>query len=1098
MKIFISHSNSDNKLVEQIIDVLKEYGVDYWVDLEQLEIGTEATKKINEGLKTSTHFLLVWTKNADESPFWVGAEKDAVIERRDKLTMVSFKLDDTNLGVPFASFIWPNVNVHNLTESTEDVLNTLTDDFQVQLKYFRKKVQKHYDNLPKDAERVVISNFRKFDGGKLYVQQSFKNLSTHEKGSQIAEYVLQLVKNNAERIGLEKDIHTQVSSLDNQLDKLGLDSQIIKNLKLVKDPDDYKKINDSILEKSGLSTNIISQTKLLNNKISLANSYRKKLSRIKSGKKQLEKYASDEQRKKDLTLEEERLHDISFLKTATEGDMIIRNNRLEEIKKQVYELEKRIKRNSEFRIMIENQILSEEREERELNAVLDEIGALEQEKSSFGTDILLKLQEIEKTHKKIMVARRIVEKVQESVNRLDLLSKEKLIPIIGEYGSGKSALCHHVLYRVCRDNFKDYIPIFVPLGQLPKREDSVNHLIEDILDFVHKEYRFKISKEMFDQLISNGKIIFILDALDEMSKKLDNVVAQNNLNHVIKLAEKCVTIITSRYTYLTESMEDKLLIEYNGLIQIQDFTKEEIERYLHRYLPTNETRIEEIKLVIDRHRLGDFAQKPLFLDIICRKFDKMKEYFPINESVILKILTDGWIKHDVSSKEELEEPVRRELTDVRQRISEILAFAEYEKSRPIGIEDIKSQVKEELEKDYSDPEIRLNQYYKDAITSTFLVKEEKETYRFIINPVIEYFVARRIVNDIKKERILSFLKHVQTIKSIETLDFIRGIIEIEWAVQPHVIIDQSKDAPNESKSREILQQYENHKKFVIDLIDDIRNKKYREKAVNLVRLLHMTGNLPHHPNLSGLDLSKIPIPNANLRGGILNDVNLTEANLRGSNLNNAKLVKAIMPRIKLSGADLSNADLSYVDLSGADLSNSDLREADLTGSNLQGANLSNADMGKIKISKTNFSSANLSNTKLIGVDFRDTVVVNANFIGADLQDVQFGKDLRGIKLRGANLEKWNLSETNLNQADLGETVMKNTDLHNSVMRNTDLRWSDLTHADLFRTELDGAKFYGANVQGVNVEDTILVGADLRGVRNLSMPIEDVKKRGGII
>lgn len=66
----------------------------------------------------------------------------------------------------------------------------------------------------------------------------------------------------------------------------------------------------------------------------------------------------------------------------------------------------------------------------------------------------------------------------------------------------------------------------------------------------------------------------------------------------------------------------------------------------------------------------------------------------------------------------------------RQRISEILAITEYRESKPIGIEDIKSEVKTELQ--YADPEadLRLNQYYKDAVNSTFLVKEVES----LLNP----------------------------------------------------------------------------------------------------------------------------------------------------------------------------------------------------------------------------------------------------------------------------------------------------------------------------------------------------------------------------
>ncbi len=85
-------------------------------------------------------------------------------------------------------------------------------------------------------------------------------------------------------------------------------------------------------------------------------------------------------------------------------------------------------------------------------------------------------------------------------------------------------------------------------------------------------------------------------------------------------------------------------------------------------------------------------------------------------------------------------------------------------------------------------------------------------------------------------------------------------------------------------------------------------------------------------------------------------------NLRGANLSGLNLRRAV----------LSEADLSGSNLSGADLFRADLSEANLKGANLKGANLT-----KAHLSKTNLSGSILS-----GVDLSGAYLFKADLSGA--------------------------------------------------------------------------------------------------------------------
>ena len=294
-----------------------------------------------------------------------------------------------------------------------------------------------------------------------------------------------------------------------------------------------------------------------------------------------------------------------------------------------------------------------------------------------------------------------------------------------------------------------------------------------------------------------------------------------------------------------------------------------------------------------------------------------------------------------------------------------------------------TEVKIELQYEYSQAKSRLEQYYKDAVNSTFLVKEKDEKFRFILNPVNEYFVARRIVNDLRNNDITSFFKHVNMIKSPEVFDFIKGIIDIEWSVKPHVFAGITQELSIEDS----LQRYKNLSNIVYTLISEVRNGNYDEKVGNLVKILYMSGNLPPRPDLHGLNLTGLDLSSSNLKGGNLTSCTCDEINLTGSNLRDTKLAGAKLRRAKLCGADLTGADLTGADLTGADLSNADLREANIKETNFTSASLRNTNLTSVAAIKTRLNNTDLSFSILTGADIAESRSVSgAKFVGVDLQE----------------------------------------------------------------------------------------------------------------
>jgi uncharacterized protein YjbI with pentapeptide repeats len=202
------------------------------------------------------------------------------------------------------------------------------------------------------------------------------------------------------------------------------------------------------------------------------------------------------------------------------------------------------------------------------------------------------------------------------------------------------------------------------------------------------------------------------------------------------------------------------------------------------------------------------------------------------------------------------------------------------------------------------------------------------------------------------------------------------------------------------------------------------------------------------PDLSGADLFREPLIEADL----------FRADLSGADLFMANLFMAHLSEAHLSGADLFRANLFKADLREAHLNGAHLREADLSGARLRKADLSGADL------------------------FR------ADLSGADL----FRADLTGADLIGADLIRADLREARLIEAHLS-----GADLSGARLIEAHLSAADLSGADLFRADLSRADLSGADLSGAMVAYTLFADIDLSVVKGLETITHDGSSTIGV-
>jgi adenylate cyclase len=98
INVFVSHSSKDRKVVDQITDELKRFGVGTWCSNEDIPAGEKYAEKIRDGLMNADWVLVVVSADSGRSD-WVRAEvKAAIADPRFRNRILPLALDVSSAG----------------------------------------------------------------------------------------------------------------------------------------------------------------------------------------------------------------------------------------------------------------------------------------------------------------------------------------------------------------------------------------------------------------------------------------------------------------------------------------------------------------------------------------------------------------------------------------------------------------------------------------------------------------------------------------------------------------------------------------------------------------------------------------------------------------------------------------------------------------------------------------------------------------------------------------------------------------------------------------------------------------------------------------
>jgi len=189
---------------------------------------------------------------------------------------------------------------------------------------------------------------------------------------------------------------------------------------------------------------------------------------------------------------------------------------------------------------------------------------------------------------------------------------------------------------------------------------------------------------------------------------------------------------------------------------------------------------------------------------------------------------------------------------------------------------------------------------------------------------------------------------------------------------------------------------------------------------------------------------------------------------------NLDLVGAIVSRRPDNWSPFTDPQFQEVtgaDLARASLRNADARHVFLARANLTQADMRSARLGRTRMQFANLTEANGEGAVFDDADFRGALLYGANFRKIQAARASFeAATLRHTVLSSAILEKATFKDADLDDAHLDGAYLREARITSTKMRQTDLRRAMLYEATLY-ADLSGAKLDNADIRGADLSQS---------------------------
>ena len=240
------------------------------------------------------------------------------------------------------------------------------------------------------------------------------------------------------------------------------------------------------------------------------------------------------------------------------------------------------------------------------------------------------------------------------INSSEVANNYQFLYVLGNPGAGKSTFLRRVGLEALKGEEGQYkhdcIPVMIELKKFNKVQvDLISAITEELSNF-----NFPSQKNVISDFLNQGKLLILLDGLDEVSQEKTNEVQDKITNLVTRYGDKGNHFILScRIAAYKNPM-----VRFTN-VELADFDDEQIEKFIKNWFKSDSEDAHDCweKLSQSEYKASkELAQTPLLLTFLCLVYGNSGD-FPAQRSQLysqaLEILLYKWDREKRLKREKI-------------------------------------------------------------------------------------------------------------------------------------------------------------------------------------------------------------------------------------------------------------------------------------------------------------------------------------------------------------------------------------------------------------------------------------------------------------
>ncbi|WP_373528343.1 NACHT domain-containing NTPase [Nostoc sp.] len=339
---------------------------------------------------------------------------------------------------------------------------------------------------------------------------------------------------------------------------------------------------------------------------------------------------------------------------------------------------------------------------------------------------------------------------------IEVANQQQYLMVLGAPGAGKSTFLRKIGLEALKGKAGELqhecIPVFIELKLFT--ESNIN--IEEVIRQAFRLCQLPFSEEFTTKALQQGKLLILLDGLDEVPTENTNLAISQIQIFVEQYKDNrfIVSCRTAAYRSQFTSLMEIAIADFDDT-QIQQFIQNWFSSEVDRQAGTAAKCWELIK---NQESTKELARTPVLLTFLCLVYDASQD-LPKNRATLYSDALDILLKKWAAEKRIQSDPIYRQLgIDLEKIMLAEIAYHSFKSQRLfLSHQELVSQIKEFLHKNDNAPkdldaEAVLNAI---AIQQGILVERARDIYSFSHLTLQEYLTAQYIDDHRQVKKLVS-------------------------------------------------------------------------------------------------------------------------------------------------------------------------------------------------------------------------------------------------------------------------------------------------------------------------------------------------------